>query len=163
MDAIRSCVGIESMKFLLQSIAYSESVSRYRVFIEDECQILTPEAWAVLLNGIEEGSGSVVFFMITTDSTKLPRLALSKCQKFYFPKLRDTDICMNLEKVVGADNIDIDEDSLHLITSKADGSLRDAEIILDQLSLFGTKVTTTVVHKFVNIPSPCNSFNILFD
>jgi len=163
MDAIRSCVGIESMKFLLQSIAYSESVSRYRVFIEDECQILTPEAWAVLLNGIEEGSGSVVFFMITTDSTKLPRLALSKCQKFYFPKLRDTDICMNLEKVAGADNIDIDEDSLHLITSKADGSLRDAEIILDQLSLFGTKVTTTVVHQFVNIPSPCNSFNILFD
>ena len=163
MDAIRSCAGIERMK-VLQSIAYSESVSRYRVFIEDECQILTPEAWAVLLNGIEEGSGSVVFFMITTDSTKLPRLALSKCQKFYFPKLRDTDICMNLEKVYGADNIDIDEDSLHLITSKAYGSLRDAKIILDQLSLFGTKVTTTVVrNQFVSIPSPCNSFNIVFD
>jgi len=163
MDAIRSCAGIESMK-VLQSIAYSESVSRYRVFIVDECQILTPEGWVVFLNGIEEGSGSVVFIMIIIDYPKLPRLALSRCQKLYFPKLGDTYISMKLEKVVGAENIDIDEDALHSITSKADGSLRDAEIILDQLSLFGTKVTTTVVrNQFVSIPSPCNSFNIVFD
>eukprot|EP01018_Ginkgo_biloba_P031901 Gb_11323 [translate_table: standard] len=151
IDAATSDGSIESMRILLQSIIFSQSVSQYKVFIVDECHLLTPEAWTVLLNGLDEGSRSAVFIMITTDSTKLPRFALSRCQNFCFPKLKDTDMFEKLEKIAAAENIDIEENALRLITSKADGSLRDAETTLDQLGLLGTRVTAPMVRQLVGL------------
>ncbi|GLJ23195.1 hypothetical protein SUGI_0438200 [Cryptomeria japonica] len=151
MDAASRCVDTERMKIFLQSIKFSHSVPHFQVFIVDECQILTPEAWTVLLNGLEEKSSSVVFIMITTDAKKLPRIALSRCQKFHFPKLKDSDIYGKLAMIAATEDIDIEQDALHLISVKADGSLRDAEITLDELSLLGTNVTKEMVNQFVGL------------
>ncbi|XP_057834268.2 protein STICHEL isoform X2 [Cryptomeria japonica] len=145
--------GMEKVKALLKNVALVPSFSRFKVFIIDECHMLAFETWAALLKILEEPPGHVVFILITTDSDKLPRTALSRCQKYLFPKIKDAEVVTRLQKLAIQENLEVDSDALDMIAAKSEGSLRDAETMLDQLSLLGQRITLSLVHELVGVVS----------
>ena len=148
VDAAGNC-GIESMRILLKHLCLPPTLSRYKVFIMEDCHMLTPEAWNALLKSLEDPPDHVVFILITSYLEQLPRVAISRCQKFMFARVKDGDIILRLHELARLEKIEIDSDALHFIASQSDGSFRDAETMLDQLSLRGKRVTLGVVREMV--------------
>eukprot|EP00250_Pteridium_aquilinum_P018606 c24136_g1_i1 orf=399-3839(-) len=142
---------VESMRLLLKHVSLPPSSSRYKVFIVDDCHTLTAEAWNALLKSLEEPPSYVVFILITTDLELLPRTAISRCQKFLFTRVKDADIVLRLRKVALQERVEIELEALQFIASRSDGSFRDAENMLDQLSLLGNKVTLATVQEMVGL------------
>ena len=120
---------------------------------------LNHKAFSTLLKFVETHNSYMVFILITTYSKLLPKPFLSGCQKFHFQKLKDVDMFNRLHRLVVSENIDIDEDALRLITSRAEGLLRDVENTLEQFNLLFAKVTLTIVRQMVHFitPSPFSS------
>ena len=143
--------GIERVKSLLEETLSSPPVSWYKVFVIDECHVLTLETWNALLKILEEPPLNVVFILTTTDPDQLPRTAVSRCQRFPFMKIRESEIVERLQKLAALEDLTIDIDALQLIASRSEGSLRDAEIILDQVSLLGHPIKTSTVYELVLI------------
>lgn len=144
--------GIESIRYLIKGVlpGSSSTFSRYKIFIIDECHLLPTKAWMAFLKFLEEPPPRVVFILISTDLDNVPRTVLSRCQKYLFNKIRDNDILARLRKIAAEENLDVESDALDLIAVNADGSLRDAETMLDQLSLLGKRITTSLVNELVS-------------
>lgn len=142
---------IDKVKSLVQNACIPPVSSRFKVFIVDECQLIQGETWASLLSNLENLSQHVVFVMITPDLDKLPRSAVSRAQRYHFPKIKDADIASRLEKICIEEGIDFEQVSLDFIATKSCGSLRDAEIMLDQLSLLGKKITVSLAYELVSV------------
>lgn len=133
--------------------------SRFKIFIFDECHLLHGETWATIMNSLDNISQHVVFMMITPDLDKLPRSAVSRSQKYHFPKIKDADIASRLRRLCVEEAIDFDQLALDFIAAKSNGSLRDAEMMLDQLSLLGNRITLSLAYELV---SAGNSSLIIF-
>ncbi|GLT44522.1 hypothetical protein SLA2020_184110 [Shorea laevis] len=147
--------GIDRVRYLLTSLSagLSASSSRYKVFVIDECHLLPSKMWLAFLKFLEDPPPRVVFIFITTDPDNVPRTVQSRCQKYLFNKIKDGDIMARLKKISTDENLDAESDALELIALNADGSLRDAETMLDQLSLLGKKITTSLVNELVGVVS----------
>ncbi len=83
----------------------------------------------------------------------MPHIIISRCQKFFFPKLKDADIIYSLQWIATKEDLEIDKDALKLISSRSDGSLRDAEMTLEQLSLLGQRISVPLVQELVSSSS----------
>lgn len=144
--------GIDRIKYLLKtlSVGPASASSSYKVFIIDECHLLPSKTWLAFLKFLEEPPQRLVFVFITTDIDNVPRTIQSRCQKYLFNKIKDGDIVARLRKISADENLDVEADALELIAFNADGSLRDAETMLDQLSLLGKRITTTLVNELVS-------------
>lgn len=147
--------GIDSIRYLLKSLLAGSlsASSRYKVFVVNECHLLPAKTWMGLLKFLEEPPPQVVLILITTDLDNVPRTVLSRCQKYPFNKIRDSDILARLRKIAAEENLDVESDALDLIALNADGSLRDAETMLDQLSLLGKRITASLVNELVGVIS----------
>eukprot|EP00250_Pteridium_aquilinum_P012085 c20500_g1_i3 orf=303-3869(-) len=141
--------GVDSVWALLQSTLSTPSSMRYKVFIIDECHMLTDGTWNALLKFLEEPPGDFVFILITTEPDRLPRTASSRCQKFSFLKIKHSDILKRLSTLVTLERLDVEYGVLDIIASRSDGSLRDAEMTLDLLSLSGQSITYSAVLDLV--------------
>ncbi|CAK9268043.1 unnamed protein product [Sphagnum jensenii] len=144
---------IEHMRALLSSMSSSPfpSHSRYQVFIVEGCDFLTPEMWRTFLKFLEDPPPDIVLILITTNPERLPLTATSRCQKFLFGKVKDAEIMNRLQMLAAKENLEVDVAALSLIASRADGSLRDAEGTLDQLSLLDNKVSLAIVQELVGL------------
>jgi DNA polymerase III gamma/tau subunit len=118
------------------------------VFIFDDCDTLPADTWSVISKVVDRAPRRVVFILISP-SLELPHIILSRCQKFFFPKLRECDIVNTLQWICTSESLDVDKDALKLIASRSDGSLRDAEMTLDQLSLLGQRISLSLVQELV--------------
>uniref|UniRef100_A0A2P2JUC2 Protein STICHEL n=1 Tax=Rhizophora mucronata TaxID=61149 RepID=A0A2P2JUC2_RHIMU len=147
--------GIDKVRYLLRktSLEPPSGSSHYKVFVIDECHLLPSKMWLAFLKFLEEPPQEVVFIFITTDPDNVPRTVQSRCQRYHFNKIRDADIVMRLRRLSAEENLDVELDALDLIALNADGSLRDAETMLDQLSLLGKKITTSLVNELVGVVS----------
>ncbi|MQL82311.1 hypothetical protein Taro_014789 [Colocasia esculenta] len=145
--------GIDRIRNLLKNMHEVTSSSRYKVFIIDECHILSSKVWSVFIKFLEEPPSHIVFVFITIDPDNLPRAILSRCQKYLFPKIKEVDIVSRLRRLSDEEGLDIELDALDLIAVNSDGSLRDAETMLDQLGLLGKKITTSLVNDLVGVVS----------
>ncbi|CAK8567363.1 unnamed protein product [Lathyrus sativus] len=148
--------GIDRVRYLLKRLSVgSSSVAslRYTVFVIDECHLLTSKAWLGFLKFLEEPPQHVVFIFITSDIDNVPRTIQSRCQKYLFNKIKNGDIATRLKKLSTQENLDVDTDAMDLIAMNADGSLRDAETMLEQLSLLGKRITTSLVNELVGVVS----------
>lgn len=139
------------LRSLIKSASLPPVSSRFKVFIIDECQLLCQETWGTLLNSLDNFSQHTVFILVTSELEKLPRNVLSRSQKYHFSKVCDADISNKLAKICIEEGIDFDQGAVDFIASKSDGSLRDAEIMLDQLSLLGKRITTSLAYKLVSL------------
>lgn len=128
--------GIEDVKALRESIQYEPMHSRYRVIIIDEVHQLSRDAFNALLKTLEEPPTRTIFIFATTEFHKVPRTIASRCQHFVFRRLAGQQIINHLQYIAGQENITISPYSLKLIAEAADGSLRDAETLLDMVVSF---------------------------
>ncbi|KAB5534176.1 hypothetical protein DKX38_017262 [Salix brachista] len=138
---------------LLDNMVISQMPSQYRVFIFDDCDTLSSECWSAISKVIDRAPRHVVFVLVCSSLDVLPHIIISRCQKFFFPKLKDADIIYTLQWISSKEDIDIDKDALKLIASRSDGSLRDAEMTLEQLSLLGQKISVPLVQELVGLIS----------
>ncbi|KAK8484950.1 hypothetical protein V6N13_068249 [Hibiscus sabdariffa] len=143
----------ESIMDLLDNMNISQMPSRYRVFIFDDCDTLSPDCWSAIAKVIDRAPRRVVFILVCSNLDILPHIIMSRCQKFFFPKLKDADIIYTLQWIASRENIEIEKEALKLIASRSDGSLRDAEMTLEQLSLLGQKITVLLVQELVGLIS----------
>ncbi|XP_073025363.1 LOW QUALITY PROTEIN: protein STICHEL [Primulina eburnea] len=147
--------GINNIKILLKNVSVIRlsALSQYKIFIIDECHLLPSKTWLTFLRLLEKLQPRVVFILITTDIDNIPHTILSRCQKHLFSKIRNGDIVTRLRKIAADENLDVELDALDLIASNADGSLRDSETMLDQLSLFGKRISISLVNELVGVVS----------
>lgn len=135
--------GIDEIRNLRENIRYAPVSLKYKVYIIDEVHMLTKEAFNALLKTLEEPPSHAIFIFATTEIHKVPLTILSRCQRFDFKRIALSKILELLKKIVKAENINAEEDALILIARKAEGSMRDAESILDQMISFGSDTLTT--------------------
>ncbi|XP_077231606.1 protein STICHEL-like [Tasmannia lanceolata] len=145
--------GIDKVRYLLKNLSVAPTFSHYKIFIINECHMLPSKAWLAFLKFLEEPPSRVVFIFVTTDQNSLPRTVVSRCQKYHFPNIKEPDIVRRLKMLSAEENLDVEVDALDLIALHSDGSLRDAEMMLDQLSSLGKRITTSVVNDLVGVVS----------
>ncbi|MFP3897744.1 MAG: DNA polymerase III subunit gamma/tau [Dehalococcoidia bacterium] len=128
--------GIDEIRSLREKANYAPSLARYKVYIIDEVHMLTEAACNALLKTLEEPPRHVIFVLATTEAHKVIPTIVSRCQRFSFRRLGQTEIMDKLKLICDKEGIDIEPDSLRLIARAATGSLRDAENILQQMIAF---------------------------
>ncbi|XP_068643755.1 protein STICHEL-like 4 isoform X2 [Aristolochia californica] len=143
----------ETIMDLLENMVTSQLASQYRVFIVDDCDTWPQDSWNAISKVIDLAPRKVVFVLVSTSLDHLPHIIISRCQKFFFPKLKDADIINIIQWIATKEGLEIDKDALKLIASRSDGSLRDAEMTLDQLSLLGQKISLPLVQELVGLIS----------
>ncbi len=126
--------GIDEIRMLRENVKFAPTAAKYKIYIVDEVHMLTTEAFNALLKTLEEPPDHVKFIFATTEPNKLPQTIISRCQRFDFKRISLTRIVEGLKAVSKKEKYKIDESALFSIAKAAQGSLRDALSILDQLS-----------------------------
>jgi len=124
--------GIDEIRDLREKIGYAPSQGKSKIYIIDEVHMLTPQAFNALLKTLEEPPKHVYLIFATTEPHKVPATILSRCQRFNFKRLEIGEIVDQLEKICGIEKITCGREVLMLIARRAEGSMRDAESLLDQ-------------------------------
>ena len=135
--------GIDEIRDLREKITRVPVGSRYNVYIIDEAHMLTTEAANALLKTLEEPPPHAVLVLVTTEPHRLPATITSRTQRFDFRRIPQAVIVERLRTIASQERFAIDDDALRLIARSADGALRDAESLLDQLGAFGQGRVTT--------------------
>ena len=141
MDAA-SNRSVEDARGLREGVRYAPLRARLKVYIIDEAHMLTREAFNTLLKSLEEPPPHVKFFFCTTEAHKLPDTITSRCQRFDFRRITTADITGRLRQVADGEKLKIDDAVLSAAARAAQGSMRDAESLLDQLVSFKTEGLT---------------------
>ena len=140
--------GIDEIRDLKEGIRFSPVKSKYKVFIIDEAHMLTKEAFNALLKTLEEPPAHAIFILATTEPEKLPATIVSRTQRFDFKKLNFKEITERLKKLAESEKIKTSDEALKEIALSAEGSLRDAESLLDQLiSLGHNEITLKIIEE----------------
>jgi len=125
--------GIDDIRELNETILYTPSASRYKIYIIDEVHMLTKEAFNALLKTLEEPPKNVKFFFATTEPHKVLPTILSRCQRFDLHRISLKSIYENLKMILDQLTVSYEEEALYTIAKCSDGSLRDAQSLLDQI------------------------------
>ena len=125
--------GVDEIRDLIDKVKYGTILGRYKVYIIDEVHMLSTGAFNALLKTLEEPPEHVIFILATTEPHKILPTILSRCQRYDFTKLSDTDIKNRLKDVLEKEGVSYNEEAIDIIISLADGGMRDALSILDQV------------------------------
>lgn len=144
--------GIDEIRTLRESVKYAPTHGKYKVYIIDEVHMLTKESFNAFLKTLEEPPAHTIFIFATTDVHKVPLTIISRCQRFDFRRIQLDVIKKQLEKIAKEEKITIDDKTLTIISKKADGALRDAQSLFDQVVSFcGNKIDSDTVAKMLNL------------
>ena len=144
--------GIDEIRTLRESVKYPPTHGTYKVYIIDEVHMLTKESFNAFLKTLEEPPSHTIFIFATTDIHKVPLTIISRCQRFDFRRIQLDLIKNQLQKIADQENISIDDKTLTIISKKADGALRDAQSLFDQVVSFcGNKIDSETVAKMLNL------------
>ncbi|MAP79497.1 MAG: DNA polymerase III subunit gamma/tau [Aequorivita sp.] len=143
---------VDDIRNLIDQVRIPPQVGKYKVYIIDEVHMLSASAFNAFLKTLEEPPKHAIFILATTEKHKIIPTILSRCQIFDFRRIGVQDIKGHLAEVAKAENIDADDDALHVIAQKADGALRDALSIFDRVVSFaGKKLTRQAVTENLNV------------
>jgi DNA polymerase III subunit gamma/tau len=144
--------GIDEIRELRETVRYMPMEGRYKVYIIDEAHMLTEPAFNALLKTLEEPPGHNIFILATTENQKIPYTIMSRCQRFDFRRISEAQIIEQLKRVLDDEGIGYDEKVLGYIVREADGSMRDAESLLDQvISFSGSHITEENVIDVIGV------------
>ncbi len=144
--------GIDDIRQITETVGYSTSKGKYKIFIIDEIHMLTKEAFNALLKTLEEPPPKVKFFFATTEPHKLLSTILSRCQRFNLVRIPYLQIKEHLLAISKRLNVSLDEESSHVIAKYCQGSLRDAFSLFDQLISFNKgRVTKEATDKILGL------------
>ena len=143
-----SCVSFA----LIEKVQVPPQVGKYSVYIIDEVHMLSPSAFNAFLKTLEEPPSYAIFILATTEKHKILPTILSRCQTYDFNRIGIPDMVKNLRGIAAKEGVTIDDESLHVIASKADGAMRDALTIFDQTVAFcGTDIHYEDVIRNLNV------------
>ena len=135
--------------------------AKFKVYIIDEVHMLSPQAFNAFLKTLEEPPAYAKFILATTEKHKLLPTILSRCQVYDFKRITETDIIKHLQYVAKSEGVAAEEDALRIIANKADGALRDALSIFDQLVSFsGKNITYQSAIENLNVLDVDNYFKM---
>lgn len=149
--------GIDDIRQINDTVGYAAASGKYKIYIIDEVHMLTKEAFNALLKTLEEPPPHVKFFFATTEPHKVPTTILSRCQRFNLNRIPVTEIMQKLRLIAQDLKVNVQDEALYLLASRADGGLRDAESLFDQILAFHEgEVTANSVAGILGImPRDC--------
>ncbi len=131
--------GIDEIRELRDNVRYTPAKSRYKIYIIDEVHMLTKEAFNALLKTLEEPPPHIIFIFATTEPHKIPATILSRCQRYDFKRIPFREVIGSLKRIVDEEAIQISQRGLLSIAQESEGSLRDAQSLLDQAIAYAGK------------------------
>ncbi|MEG3435490.1 DNA polymerase III subunit gamma/tau, partial [Pannus brasiliensis CCIBt3594] len=144
-----SNTGVDNIREIIERSQFAPVQCRYKVYVIDECHMLSTQAFNALLKTLEEPPDRVIFVLATTDPQRVLPTIISRCQRFDYRRIPLDAMVGHLQKIAHLESIDIDTEAITLVAQIANGGLRDAESLLDQLSLLAGTVTADRVWEFV--------------
>ena len=144
---------VDDIRNLIDQVRYAPQAGKYKVYIIDEVHMLSNAAFNAFLKTLEEPPSYVIFILATTEKNKVIPTILSRCQIYDFKRIEIEDIKNKLKEILNIENIEFDDEALHIIAQKADGAMRDALSILDLIKTFSkdSKITLDSVTKNLHI------------
>ncbi len=153
---------VEGIRDLVDQVRIPPQGAKYKVYIIDEVHMLTGAAFNAFLKTLEEPPAYAKFIMATTEKHKILPTILSRCQVYDFKRINDNDIVRHLQYVAQQEGVQAEEDALRVVAAKADGALRDALSIFDQLVSFtGKNITYKETIDNLNVLDVDNYFQIV--
>jgi DNA polymerase III subunit gamma/tau len=144
-----SNTGVDNIRELIERAQFAPVKARFKVYIIDECHMLSTAAFNALLKTLEEPPDRVTFILATTDPQRVLPTIISRCQRFDFRRIPLDAMVKHLVKIAANENINIQTEAITLVSQIAQGGLRDAESLLDQLSLLDGEITVEAVWDLV--------------
>jgi DNA polymerase-3 subunit gamma/tau len=132
-----SRTSVDDVRELIETVRYAPSPGKYRIFVVDEVHMLSAAAFNALLKTLEEPPPRSLFVFATTNPEKIPFTVVSRCQRYDLRRIAVAEIVDRLRLIAGAEGLEVSDPSLMAIAREADGSLRDAQTLLDQVIAFG--------------------------
>lgn len=124
---------VDDIRELQEELMYAPGQSKYKIYIIDEVHMLSKSAFNALLKTLEEPPENVIFIFATTEPHKVPPTIISRCQRYDFKRIPVESIVKRIKELATEENVTIDDESVYLIARKADGGLRDALSLMDQV------------------------------
>ncbi|MCC5627280.1 DNA polymerase III subunit gamma/tau [Nostoc sphaeroides] len=156
-----SNTGVDNIRELIEKAQFAPVQCRYKVYVIDECHMLSTQAFNALLKTLEEPPRHVVFVLATTDPQRVLPTIISRCQRFDFRRIQLEAMVKHLSAIAFKENIHISPDAVTLVGQLAQGGLRDAESLLDQLGLLAGEVTPDRVWDLVGTVSEQDLLGLL--
>lgn len=156
-----SNTGVENVRDIIERSQFAPVQCRYKVYVVDECHMLSTAAFNALLKTLEEPPERVIFILATTDPQRVLPTIISRCQRFDFRRIPIEAMVTHLSAIASKENININSEALQLVAQNAQGGLRDAESLLDQLSLLSGQVTIERVWDLVGACSELDLMQLL--
>ena len=144
-----SNTGVDNIRELIERSRFAPVQARWKVYVVDECHMLSTAAFNALLKTLEEPPPRVVFVLATTDPQRVLATILSRCQRFDFRRIPLQALEQHLAWIAEQEQIGITPEALHVVAQRAQGGLRDAESLLDQLSLLPAPIEATAVWELL--------------
>jgi len=143
---------VEDIRSLVEQVRYAPASGKYKIYIVDEVHMLSSSAFNAFLKTLEEPPSYVKFILATTEKHRIIPTILSRCQIFDFNRIKIKHMTKQLEIICKNEEVDCEEEAMHLIAQKADGAMRDALSIFDRITSFsGKKITAKDVIENLNI------------
>lgn len=154
--------GVDEVRNLIEKVKYAPIQGRYKVYIIDEVHMMTNSAFNALLKTLEEPPSYVVFILCTTEPYKLLPTILSRCQRYEFKKISDSELKKLITRVLKEENITASNDAINLIVELANGGARDSLSILDQvISYAGSNIEESDVIKMFGLVDSSDKIRLL--
>ena len=144
-----SNTGVDNIREIIERSQFAPVQCRYKVYVIDECHMLSVAAFNALLKTLEEPPERVIFVLATTDPQRVLPTIISRCQRFDYRRIPLEAMVNHLTKIAQKENIEIEAEALTLVAQISNGGLRDAESLLDQLSLLSGSITSEKVWDLV--------------
>ena len=144
-----SNTGVENIRDLIERSRFAPAKARWKVYVIDECHMLSTAAFNALLKTLEEPPRQVVFILATTDPQRVLPTILSRCMRFDFKRIGVHDLKNHLISIAKKEEIMIDEEAISLVAKHSEGGLRDAESLLDQVSLLPPPITQSNIIQLI--------------
>lgn len=152
--------GVDNIRQLREEAYFMPAVAKYRVYILDECHMLSPGAVNALLKILEEPPEHVIFILATTEIHKVLPTILSRCQRFDFKRIKSRTIADRLLYVCEQEGVRLEDDAAMLIARLSDGGMRDALSLLDLCTSYGGAITTQVVTNAAGLAGQASLFEM---
>jgi DNA polymerase-3 subunit gamma/tau len=157
-----SRTGVDDVRGLIEAIRYAPSPGKHRIFVVDEVHMLSTAAFNALLKTLEEPPPASLFVFATTAPEKIPFTVMSRCQRYDLRRIPTAEIAERLGQIVAAEGVEISKPSLLAIAREGDGSMRDAQTLLDQIIAHGgTEVSDDTVAQVLDLIDRRVLFQIL--
>ncbi len=156
-----SNTGVENIREIIERSKFAPTQARWKVYVIDECHMLSTAASNALLKTIEEPPSRVVFILATTNPERVLNTIQSRCQKFDFRRISPNDIFQHLSEIAEKESIEYEVQALKMIAKRSNGGMRDAQSLLEQLNLLPEGITINNIQNLLGEVSEIELTNLI--